>query len=134
MHTPANAPAIPIKYFFIVSPPFLIPAEARFESESSAGSRPPRTTILQRSSMFQEGGMKCNGAFGSILHLDRSHSLGVHRLEEFRIALGVSQFVEQEIDGIHRPHRVEDAAQHVHLLEHIGWREQFFLAGARTGY
>src|SRR5882672_10082908 len=54
----------------------------------------------------------------------------IHRLEEFAIALGVAQLVEQEIDAIHCAHRIENPAQHVHLLEHIGRREQFFLAGA----
>ena len=67
---------------------------------------------------------------GSTLRLDRSHCLGIHRLEELRIVLGVSQLIKQEIDGIHSPHRVEDAAQHVHLLEHVGRGEQFLLTGA----
>src|ERR1700675_4981227 len=46
-----------------------------------------------------------------------SHSLCVHRLEELGVALGVAQLVEQEVDGVHRSHRIEDAAQHVHFLE-----------------
>src|SRR6266568_6643979 len=49
------------------------------------------------------------------------HSLAsrIHRLEELGVALGVAQLVEQEVDGIHRAHRIEDAAQHVHFLELI---------------
>jgi hypothetical protein len=29
--------------------------------------------------------------------------------------------------------RIEDAAEHVHFLEHVGRREQLFLAGAGAG-
>ena len=50
--------------------------------------------------------------------------------EELAVGLGVAQLVEQEVDGVHRAHRIEDAAQHVHLLEHVRRREQLFLAGA----
>jgi hypothetical protein len=32
-------------------------------------------------------------------------SLCIHALEEFRIALGVAELVEQEVDRIHRTHR-----------------------------
>src|SRR5262249_16770305 len=58
------------------------------------------------------------------------HSSRVHRLEEVAIRLGVAQLVEEEIDRIHGSHRIEDAAQDVHLLELIGRHEQFLLAGA----
>src|SRR4030081_2035916 len=62
--------------------------------------------------------------------LRRPPASRVHRLEELAVALGVAQLVEQEIDRIHRAHRVEDAAQHIHLLELVGLGEQLFLAGA----
>src|ERR1700730_4744297 len=58
---------------------------------------------------------------------------GVHRLEELGIALGVAQLVEQEVDRVHGAHRIEDAAQDVHLLELIGRGEQLLLAGAGAG-
>src|SRR4051794_17975579 len=57
-------------------------------------------------------------------------SLRVHRIEELAIGLGRAQLVEQEVDRIHRAHRIEDAAQDVHLLELLRIGEQFFLAGA----
>jgi len=60
----------------------------------------------------------------------RRDSSGVHRLEEFRVVLGVAQLVEQEVDRIHRAHRIEDPAQHVHLLEELLIGDQLFLAGA----
>src|SRR6516162_747957 len=56
---------------------------------------------------------------------------GIHRLEEVGIRLRLPQLVQKELDGIYRPHRVENAAQHVHLLEDVGRNEQLFLAGAR---
>src|SRR5881392_3001387 len=44
---------------------------------------------------------------------------GVHRFEEFRVVLGVAQFVEQEVDRVHGAHRIEDPAQHVHFLQEM---------------
>src|SRR5882672_2193600 len=58
------------------------------------------------------------------------NSSGVHRLEELRVVLGVAQLVEQEVDRVHRAHRIEDPAQHVHLLEELRIGDQLFLAGA----
>ena len=54
----------------------------------------------------------------------------VHRVEELAIGLGVAQLVEQEVDRIHGAHRIEDAAQDVHLLQHGRLGEQLFLARA----
>jgi hypothetical protein len=34
---------------------------------------------------------------------------GVHRVEEVAVRLGLTQLVEQELNRIHRAHRVEDA-------------------------
>src|SRR5262247_4183329 len=68
-----------------------------------------------------------------IMLKQRSWTSGIHRLEELAVALGVAQLVEQEVDRIHGAHRVEDAAQHVHLLELIRRGEQLFLAGAGAG-
>src|SRR5215213_2589310 len=56
--------------------------------------------------------------------------LSVHALEELAVGLGVAQLVEQEVDCIHRAHRIEDAAQDVHLLELLRLGEQLFLARA----
>src|SRR3954467_5110781 len=58
---------------------------------------------------------------------------GVHRLEELGVALGAAELVEQEVDRVHRPHRVEDAAEHVHLLEVLRLGDELFLAGAGAG-
>src|ERR1700730_10269240 len=58
---------------------------------------------------------------------------GVHRLEEVGVALGIAQLVEQEIDGIHGTHGIEDAAQDVHLLELIRRDQELLLARAGTG-
>src|SRR4051794_35698719 len=55
---------------------------------------------------------------------------GVHRLEELGIALGAAKLVEQEVDRVHRPHRIEDAAEHVHLLEVLRVGDELLLAGA----
>src|SRR5436190_3206217 len=60
---------------------------------------------------------------------DRTGS-GVHRLEELAVGLGVAQLVEQEVDRIHRSHRIEDTPQHVHLLQLLRFGKQLFLAGA----
>ena len=58
---------------------------------------------------------------------------GIHRIEEGLIPLRCfTQLAEQEFDGIHRAHRIEDAAQHIHLLENVWRHEQLFLAGARA--
>src|SRR5208282_6876420 len=54
---------------------------------------------------------------------------GVHRFEEIGVGLGLAQLAEQEFDRVDRAHRVEDAAQHVHLLEDVGRHQQLFLAG-----
>ena len=53
--------------------------------------------------------------------------------EEFAVGLGVAQLVEQEVDRIHRSHRIEDTAQHIHLLQLLLLGEQLFLAGAGAG-
>ena len=54
-------------------------------------------------------------------------------LEEFGVALGVAQLVEQEVNRIHGSHRVKNAPQHVHFLEHGRIGEQLLLAGAGAG-
>src|SRR5918912_1207298 len=60
-------------------------------------------------------------------------SSGIHRLEELGIALRVAQLVEQEVDPVHGAHRVEDAAQHVHLLDDLGFEQLFLFARTRVG-
>src|SRR6266851_5396235 len=97
---------------------------------------PLRPATLQRSPTAPKGGTIEFAAPGSTwlsgaLRAHKPKKLGIHRLEELGIAFGVSQLVEQEIDGIHGAHRVENATQYVHLFEHVGWREQFFLASTR---
>src|SRR5437762_8445578 len=57
---------------------------------------------------------------------------GVHRIEEFRVVLGVAELVEQEVDRIHGAHRIEDPAQHVHFLEQLRIGDELFLAGTRA--
>src|SRR3954447_18228816 len=59
--------------------------------------------------------------------------LSVHRVEELAVRLRLAQLVEQELDGVDRPHRVEDAAQHVHLLERVLLDQELLLAGAGAG-
>ena len=44
--------------------------------------------------------------------------LGVHRLEEVVVGLGLAQLVEQELDRILGAHRIDDAVQDVGLLQH----------------
>ena len=39
-------------------------------------------------------------------------------------------FAEQELDRVDRAHRIENAPQHIHLLEDVGRNQQFFLARA----
>src|SRR3954454_25171068 len=56
----------------------------------------------------------------------------IHRLEEFRVVLGVPELVEQEVDRVHGAPRIEDAAKHVHLLQPLRVRDQLSLARART--
>ena len=61
-------------------------------------------------------------------------SSGVHRLEEGRIAFRrFAELAEQELDAVDRAHRVEDAPEHIHLLEDLGRDQEFFLAGAGAG-
>ena len=56
--------------------------------------------------------------------------LRVHRVEELGIALGLLQLVEQELDGVLGAHRVQDAAEHVHLLELIAGNQELLFARA----
>src|SRR5271166_5169134 len=58
--------------------------------------------------------------------------LGVHRLEEIGVCLGLAQLPEQEFDRVDGSHRVQNAAQHVHFLENVRRDEQLFLASARA--
>src|SRR5277367_6024309 len=60
-------------------------------------------------------------------------ALRIHRVEELAVVLGVAQLVEQEVDGVHGAHRIEDPAQHVHFLELIRRHQKLFLAGAGAG-
>ena len=55
---------------------------------------------------------------------------GIHRVEEVVVALGLAQLVHEELDGVRDAHRVEDAAQHVGLLERIRRHQKLFLASA----
>src|SRR6202012_4965777 len=59
--------------------------------------------------------------------ISKPYALRVHRLEELGIALGAAELVEQEVDGVHRAHWIEDAAEHVHLLQHLRIGDQLFL-------
>src|SRR5690606_32154011 len=43
------------------------------------------------------------------------------------------ELVRQELDGIDRAHRAQDASEDIHLFELIAWDEQLFLPRARTG-
>src|ERR1700735_33648 len=47
-----------------------------------------------------------------------SSLLGVHRLKEISVRLGIFQLIQQEFHGVDRAHRVEDAAQHPHFRQH----------------
>src|ERR1700710_1939162 len=62
----------------------------------------------------------------------RPDGSGIHRIEEFRVVLGVAELVEQEVDRVHGPHRIEYPAQHVHFLQELRIGDQLFLAGARA--
>src|SRR6202042_2153239 len=68
-----------------------------------------------------------------LIPADAVTTLRVHRVEELGVVLGVAQLVEQEVHRIHRAHRVEDTAQHVHFLELIGRHQKLFLARAGAG-
>jgi hypothetical protein len=57
----------------------------------------------------------------------------VHRLEELAVVLGRASLSSRNSIASMRAHRVEDAAQHVHLLELLRRREQLFLARAGLG-
>src|SRR6185312_5872453 len=56
---------------------------------------------------------------------------GIHRFEELGVVLRLAELIEQELDGVDRSHRVEDAAEHIHLPERVGLDQQLFLASAR---
>src|SRR4029079_14648569 len=58
-------------------------------------------------------------------------SSGVHRFEEFPVVLRVAQLIQQEVDGVHRSHRIEKTPQHIHFLEDGRIGKQ--LCVARTG-
>ena len=51
-------------------------------------------------------------------------------LEELGVALRIAQLVEQEVDGIHRAHRVQNPPQNVHFLEDRRIGEELLLARA----
>src|SRR3989344_8359982 len=55
---------------------------------------------------------------------------GVHRLEEVRVVLRLTQLVEQEFDRVLRTHGVQDATKDIGLGQLILRRDQVFLAGA----
>jgi hypothetical protein len=96
----------------------------------SLGVHQPTGLLMKHRLLNQDDEIVASQLHGSAVHASRS---GIHRLEELAVALGVAELVEQEVDGIHGAHRVEDAAQHVHLLQLVGRGEQLFLAGAGTG-
>src|ERR1043166_9065875 len=58
---------------------------------------------------------------------------GVHRIEEFGVALGVAQLVQQEVNRIHGSHRVKNTPQDVNFLEHRRMVEKFLFAGSGAG-
>src|SRR5262245_2906713 len=58
----------------------------------------------------------------------------IHALEELAVVLRIAKLVEQEVDRVHGAHRIEDAAQNVHLFQNCGIGQQFFLARARSRY
>ena len=59
---------------------------------------------------------------------------GVHRIEERRVALRrLAQLAEQELDRVDRAHRIENSAQHVHLLRECrAGAEQLLPCACRT--
>ena len=54
-------------------------------------------------------------------------------LEEVAVRLGLADLVQQELDRVDRAHRIEDAAEDVHLAQDVGLDQQLFLAGAGLG-
>src|SRR6185503_8606962 len=56
---------------------------------------------------------------------------GVHAVEEVRVVLRSSELVEQELDGVGRPHRRQDAAQNVRLRQRALVEQELVLARAR---
>ena len=48
------------------------------------------------------------------------NALGIHLLEELGVRLGFAQLTQQELDGVDRTHRVENASKNIHLLQNIG--------------
>ena len=59
--------------------------------------------------------------------------LGVHALEEVIVVFRLLELVDQEVDAVHRAHRIENAAQDVHLGEVLFRNQQLFLPGAGLG-
>src|SRR5215211_8568130 len=88
---------------------------------------PPSRPLQHASRKPGNHGFGLTAAYG----LDpEASSSRVHGFEELAVAFGIAQLVEQEVDGVHGAHRVEDAAQDVHLLELLRLGEQLLLAGA----
>ena len=54
----------------------------------------------------------------------------VHRLEEIVVVLRLLHLADQEFHGIHRSHRVEDAAQDPHFLQCARIDQKVFLPRA----
>src|SRR5689334_7424169 len=63
---------------------------------------------------------------------DGRASLSIHALEEVAVILALSQFLQQELDRVHRAHGREDATQHISLRQRALFDQQLVLAGARA--
>ena len=57
----------------------------------------------------------------------------IHRFEEVRVGLRLTQLAEQELDRIDRSHRIENSPQDIHFLENIRGNQQLLLPRARSG-
>src|SRR6476619_1788209 len=69
----------------------------------------------------------------SITYTPPAMLLSVHRVEEIGVLLGLPKLIQEKLDRIDRAHRVQDAAEHIHLLEDIWRNQKLFLAGAGAG-
>src|SRR5690606_28346187 len=74
--------------------------------------------------------LKTSCSIGAEQHSAPMLSLLVHRSEEIGVRLRLLQLLEQELHGIDRAHRHEDAAEHPHLGKRGLVDQQLFLAGA----
>src|SRR5664279_4048841 len=105
------------------------PPRVRGDTTPEAAQVATRNAVIKRTwcgASDPGGGKRISNASEEVA-LESKTSTPAHRVEEIRVVLGLLDLVQQEFHRLELVHRIEELAQHPHLLQDLRLQQQFFL-------